>query len=758
MMLAGTFVLQLAGTRLQAGESRLVDYVNPFIGTGPVDANSLSGNNFPGATTPFGLVQLSPDTDDIPGPCSGYNYNDKDIVGFSHTHLSGTGVGDLFDILVMPGIGEPAWDIRKPEISGYRSHFVHDSESARAGYYQVKLLNYNVNAELTATEHAGVHRYTFPQSAAAHILVDLNHSIDQKRGWYPCKIYAQAHVLNDHVVEGYRIITGWGEGYRRVYFRAEFSKPFTKSMLVNEDGKYEDLDLVNGHSVKVLLDFETRSNEAIVVKVGLSTTSVENARANLAAEVPGWDFDQVCAEAANSWEKELEKITVEGTREQKQIFYTALYHAFIQPNNLADLNGDYPATDMTTRHAADKMQFSTLSLWDTYRAANPLYTLIQTKRTAGMVNSMLRQYDTYGFLPIWQLWGLENYCMVGNHAIPVVVDASLKGIPGFDLEKAFVAVKNSSLRDHVNAPFAAWEKYGYIPEDMQSQSVSITLEMAYDDWCVAQLAKKLHKSEDYERFLRRSAFYKNLYDSNTGFFRAKNKDGKWVEPFDPLKYFANGNGPYTEGNAWQYLFYAPQDMSGLINLMGGSDAFNAKLDKFFTFNNQPSEKNQNASGFIGQYAHGNEPSHHAAYLYNFSGQPWKTQKYVAKILNELYNNSSSGYAGNEDCGQMSAWYIFSAMGFYPFNPVNGVYSIGSPTLKSARMRLEDGKVFSVTVENSGKDNCYIQSVTLNGKPYTKTYITQKNITDGGELKFVMGNQPNLRWGSGAEDATASWGY
>ncbi|MEI9961020.1 MAG: glycoside hydrolase family 92 protein [Limisphaerales bacterium] len=464
------------------------------------------------------------------------------------------------------------------------------------------------------------------------------------------------------------------------------------------------------------------------------------------------------ADTSESWERELERITVEGTQEQKQIFYTGLYHAFIQPNNIADVNGDYPAPDMTVRHAIDKKQYSTLSLWDTYRTANPLYTLVQTKRAAGMVNSMLLQNDVYGYLPIWQLWGLENYCMIGNHAIPVVVDAALKGIKGFDVEKAYAAVKNSSLTDHLNSPFAVWEKYGYIPEDILSQSVSITLEMAYDDWCVAQLAKKLHKQSDYEHFLRRSAFYKNLYDAKTGFFRGKNKDGKWLEPFDPLKYSGNGNGPFTEGNAWQYLFYVPQDMSGLIDLMGGKDAFNAKLDTFFTLDNHPSDKNQNASGFIGQYAHGNEPSHHAAYLYNFSGQPWKTQKYVSQILNELYNNSSSGYAGNEDCGQMAAWYIFSSMGFYPFNPANGVYSIGSPVLKSAKMHLENGKVFTVLVENAGKDNCYIQSLKLNGKPYTRTYITQKDIVDGGTLEFVMGNQPNEKWGTGDGDATISWGY
>jgi predicted alpha-1,2-mannosidase len=612
-------------------------------------------------------------------------------------------------------------------------------------------------AELSASEHVGMHRYTFPKSAEAHILIDLNHSIDKSRNWYPCRISAQATIVNDQTVEGYRIITGWGEGYRKVYFRAEFSKHFRASTLVNENGKYNNLAVINGHSVKALLDFDTDSNEVIVVKVGLSATSQENACLNLQTEVPGWDFDKVRRHASDTWEKELEKISVQGTPEQKQIFYTAMYHAFIQPNNIADVNGDFPAPDMTTRHADDLRQYSTFSLWDTYRAANPLYTLVQTKRTAGIVNSLLRQYDVQGYLPIWQLWGLENYCMIGNHAIPVIVDAALKGVGGFDVEHAYEAVKNSSMRDHLNSPFSVWEKYAYMPEDVQSQSVSITLEMAFDDWCVAQLAKKLGKTNDYDRFLRRSFFYKNLYDEKTGFFRAKNKDGRWIEPFNPLKYSGNGDGPFTEGNAWQYLFYVPQDMSGLVALMGGKDALSARLDTFFTLNDQTSEKNGNASGFIGQYAHGNEPSHHAAYLYNFSGQPWKTQKYVSQILKTLYNDNSAGYAGNEDCGQMSAWYVFSAMGFYPFNPVSGIYTIGSPIVKSAKMHLQNGKTFTVMVENASGENCYIQSLKLDGRPYARTYITQADIMNGSTLQFVMGNQPNTDWGTGLGEVAALLG-
>ena len=759
LLLIVTLMWLPTGLHAEPANDRLVNLVNPFIGTGPVNASSLSGNNFPGATTPFGFVQLSPDTEDAPhGVCSGYDYNDKMIYGFSHTHLSGTGISDLFDVLVMPATG--SLDIKSSNtFKAFRSSFKHNQESASPGYYQVNLLDYKVNAELTASEHVGFHRYTFPQGSQAHILIDLNHSFDKKRTWYPCKILeAQVSVVNSHTIEGHRTLTGWGNGYRRVYFRAEFSQPFIGNTMVNSGTNYNGIATVNGKSLQAVLDFNTETNAVILVKVGLSATSIENTRLNLSSEAPDWDFDKTRKAAADLWETELEKIVVEGTTEQKEIFYTGLYHAFIQPNNIADVNGDYPASDMTVHHSPGQKFYSTFSLWDTYRAANPLYTLVQPKRTAGIVNSMLQQYDVSGYLPIWQLWGLENYCMIGNHAIPVIVDAALKGIKGFDLERAYAAVKGSSLKSHPSSPFQAWEKYGYIPQDIQSQSVSITLEMAYDDWCVAQLAKKLGHMEDYDRFIRRSGFYRNLYDANSGFFRGKKRDGEWLEPFDPLKYSSNGDGPYTEGNAWQYLFYVPQDMPSLINLMGGKSNFNAKLDTFFTLDDTQGKKNANASGFIGQYAHGNEPSHHAAYLYNFSGQPWKTQMYVSRVLNELYNNSSAGYAGNEDCGQMSAWYVFSAMGFYPFNPVNGVYSLGSPLLQSAKIRLENGKYFTVLAQNAGKDNPYIQSVKLNGSAYTKTFITQNDIVEGGTLEFVMGSKPNLEWGVSETDTTASWGY
>ncbi|WP_069659227.1 GH92 family glycosyl hydrolase [Arcticibacter eurypsychrophilus] len=739
----------LSSSLYAQNDPKIVSFVNPFIGTGAINASSLSGSNFPGATTPFGFVQLSPDTQDNPdNPASGYDHNDKTIVGFSHTHLSGTGVSDLFDVLLMPTTGEiktiPG-DPDKPG-SGYRSKFSHEDESAKPGYYQVKLQDYGINAELSATEHTGIHRYTFPKTEQAHVVIDLNHTLNKKRTYWSCKVIgAEIRMVNDRTIEGYRILTGWAQ-LRKIYFHAEFSKPIQNILMVNGNSTYHNIPIVNGTNVRSVLDFNTSDNQELIVKVGLSAVSTANARENFKEEIQDSNFDQVVAQATEKWEKELSKISIEGTQKQKEIFYTGLYHAFIQPNNVADVNGDYMSTDMTIKNAPDKMHYSTFSLWDTYRAAHPLYTLLQPGRTAGFINSMMRQYDTYGYLPIWQLWGQENYCMIGNHAIPVIVDAALKGIKGFDINKAYEAIKGSSTISHPGSPFEVWEKYSYMPEDLQSQSVSITLEIAYNDWCVAQLAKKLNKTADYEHFMSRAAYYKNLYDAQSGFFRGKKANGEWLSPFNPLQYGGNGGNPYTEGNAWQYFWYVPQDINGLISLTGGESKFNAKLDQFFTLNDLPGEVNGNASGFIGQYAHGNEPSHHAAYLYNYSSQPWKTQLYVAKVLNELYNNTFSGYSGNEDCGQMSAWYVFSSMGFYPVNPASGIYDIGSPILKKATIHLSRDKNFTVTTKNPSAKNVYIQSLRLNGKLCNKTYITHQDIIEGGTLEFTMGSKPNKKWG------------
>ena len=708
----------------------LTRWVNPFIGTGAVQS-SLSGNNYPGATVPFGMVQLSPDTREAPdwAQASGYDYNDSIIYGFSHTRLSGTGASDSIDILLFPTIS----DKRK-------STFTHQHEQARPGYYQVLLKDEKIQAELTASVHVGVHRYTCSDGDQLKLWLDLDHSAN-KGSWNRRIIQSQLRMVSPTVVEGYRIITGWAK-LRKIYFHLEFSQPVLSNQLYDGNRMYENTPVINGTELRGLFCFDKKWNKELICKVALSPVSIENARLNMATEVPGWDFEYIARAAETSWEKELKKIIIQGTDLQKKIFYTALYHTMVQPNTMSDVNGEYMASDYVTRSVAKgEVHYSTFSLWDTFRAAHPLYTLIHTHRIPDFVKSMMRQYDYYGYLPVWQLWGQDNYCMIGNHSIPVIVDAVLKGVAGVDEEKAYEAVFNSSIVSHPNSPFEVWEKYGYMPENIQTQSVSITLEQAFDDWCVAQLAKRLGKEKDYNHFMKRSAFYRNLFNSKTGFFQPKNDKGEWIEPFDPYKYGANGGYPFTEGNAWQYFWYVPQNIPDLISLTGGNKAFVAKLDTFFTVSYQSGALNDNASGFVGQYAHGNEPSHHVAYLYACAGEPWKTQKYVAYIMNELYNDSSSGYAGNDDCGEMSAWYVFGALGFYPVNPVSGEYVIGTPMLEEAVIQLPDRKTFTVKAPRKEDNEVYICSMKLNGEKYTKNYITHQDIMKGGILEFVMTASP-----------------
>lgn len=540
----------------------LTRWVNPFIGTGAVQS-SLSGNNYPGATVPFGMVQLSPDTREAPdwAQASGYDYNDSIIYGFSHTRLSGTGASDFIDILLFPTIS----DKRK-------STFTHQHEQARPGYYQVLLKDEKIQAELTASVHVGVHRYTCSDGDQLKLWLDLDHSAN-KGSWNRRIIQSQLRMVSPTVVEGYRIITGWAK-LRKIYFHLEFSQPILSNQLYDGNRMYENTPVINGTELRGLFCFDKKWNKELICKVALSPVSIENARLNMATEVPGWDFEYIARAAETSWEKELRKIIIQGTDLQKKIFYTALYHTMVQPNTMSDVNGEYMASDYVTRSVAKgEVHYSTFSLWDTFRAAHPLYTLIHTHRIPDFVKSMMRQYDYYGYLPVWQLWGQDNYCMIGNHSIPVIVDAVLKGVAGVDEEKAYEAVFNSSIVSHPNSPFEVWEKYGYMPENIQTQSVSITLEQAFDDWCVAQLAKRLGKEKDYNHFMKRSAFYRNLFNSKTGFFQPKNDKGEWIEPFDPYKYGANGGYPFTEGNAWQYFWYVPQNIPDLISLTGGNKAF-----------------------------------------------------------------------------------------------------------------------------------------------------------------------------------------
>lgn len=724
------FSLTLA--TLQAGE--ITKYVNPFIGTGAIDGG-LSGNNYPGATSPFGMIQLSPDTSEAPnwGDASGYDYNRSTIFGFSHTRLSGTGASDLIDVTLMP------------TSSGRTSStFTHDEEKASPGYYQVMLKDENINVELTTTQRNGIHRYQYPAGKDAEVILDMDHSAD-KGSWGRRIINAQIRILNDHAVEGYRIITGWAK-LRKIYFYMEFSSPILTSTLRDGGRVHENTAVVNGTNLHGCFRFGKLNGKPLTCKVALSSVSMENARQNMEQEAPHWDFDRYVAAADTDWEKQLGKIEIKGTEVQKEIFYTALYHTMIQPNTMSDVNGEYMAADYTARKVGDnETHYTTFSLWDTFRASHPLYTLLEPERVTDFVKSMIRQYEYYGYLPIWQLWGQDNYCMIGNHSIPVITDAILKGIPGIDVEKAYEAVYNSSVTSHPNSPFEVWEKYGFMPENIQTQSVSITLEQAFDDWCVAQLAEKLNKDADYERFHKRSEYYRNLFHPKTKFFQSKNDKGEWIEPFDPYQYGGNGGHPFTEGNAWQYFWYVPHNIQALMELTGGTKAFEQKLDTFFTSNYKSEQMNHNASGFVGQYAHGNEPSHHVAYLYNFAGQPWKTQKYVSHILNTLYNNTSSGYAGNDDCGQMSAWYVFSAMGFYPVNPADGRYIIGSPLLDECTLKLAGNKEFHIRTIRKSPEDIYIQSVTLNGKKHKDFFITHQDIMNGGTMVFKMGKKPS-GWG------------
>ena len=724
------FSLTLA--TLQAGE--ITKYVNPFIGTGAIDGG-LSGNNYPGATSPFGMIQLSPDTSEAPnwGDASGYDYNRSTIFGFSHTRLSGTGASDLIDVTLMP------------TSSGRTSStFTHDEEKASPGYYQVMLKDENINVELTTTQRNGIHRYQYPAGKDAEVILDMDHSAD-KGSWGRRIINAQIRILNDHAVEGYRIITGWAK-LRKIYFYMEFSSPILTSTLRDGGRVHENTAVVNGTNLHGCFRFGKLNGKPLTCKVALSSVSMENARQNMEQEAPHWDFDRYVAAADADWEKQLGKIEIKGTEVQKEIFYTALYHTMIQPNTMSDVNGEYMAADYTARKVGDnETHYTTFSLWDTFRASHPLYTLLEPERVTDFVKSMIRQYEYYGYLPIWQLWGQDNYCMIGNHSIPVITDAILKGIPGIDVEKAYEAVYNSSVTSHPNSPFEAWEKYGFMPENIQTQSVSITLEQAFDDWCVAQLAEKLNKDADYERFHKRSEYYRNLFHPKTKFFQSKNDKGEWIEPFDPYQYGGNGGHPFTEGNAWQYFWYVPHNIQALMELTGGTKAFEQKLDTVFTSNYKSEQMNHNASGFVGQYAHGNEPSHHVAYLYNFAGQPWKTQKYVSHILNTLYNNTSSGYAGNDDCGQMSAWYVFSAMGFYPVNPADGRYIIGSPLLDECTLKLAGNKDFHIRTIRKSPEDIYIQSVTLNGKKHKDFFITHQDIMNGGTMVFKMGKKPS-GWG------------
>ncbi len=705
-------------------QSNYTQFVDPFIGT------AGHGHTFPGATLPFGFVQLSPDTriDGSWDGCSGYHYSDDRIYGFSHTHLSGTGVSDYGDILFMPMMGEPSLDNKI-----YSSTFSHDNESASPGFYSVKLDDGNILCEMTATTRVGFHKYTFSEGGAANIILDLTHR-DKT-------LESSLKVVNSTRIEGMRRSEGWAKD-QYIFFVAEFSKPF-KNSISPEFAPYQ----IEATNIINAFQFDVKDGEAIYLKVAISAVNIPSASRNLLVELPGWDFEKVKADAETTWNKELSKIEVKSDDLEKMIvFYTALYHTMIAPNIFSDVDGYYRGRDNEIHQTDGWDYYTVFSLWDTYRAAHPLYTIIDQKRTLDFIKTFLAQYEQDGLLPVWELAANETECMIGYHSVSVIADAAIKGINQFDMELAFEAMKKSA-ESRERFGLGEYIDHGYLSMEDEHESVSKTLEYAYDDWCIAQMAKLLGKEEDYTTYIQRAQSWKNLFDSETGFMRPK-KNGNWYSPFDPSEV----NNNFTEANSWQYSFYVPQDISTLVEWMGGADAFEKKLDDLFNAPSEISGRDQpDISGMIGQYAHGNEPSHHMAYLYNYIGKPWKTQKIVHTILDSLYHTGPDGLCGNEDCGQMSAWYVMSAMGFYQVTPGNLTYAIGSPIFDWVTIHLESGKMFSVVAKNVSEENFYIKpdSSFLWESPagYLNVFLTpfllHSEIERGGHVTFQMGDQPYL---------------
>ncbi|HEY9167585.1 MAG TPA: GH92 family glycosyl hydrolase [Candidatus Kryptonia bacterium] len=711
-----------------------VDYckfVNPMIGT------AAHGHTFPGPVMPFGMVQLSPDEETNGWDwCSGYNYSSKTIMGFSETHLSGTGGADYGDILLMPTVGqvkvEPGTD-DNPDV-GYRSRFSHDNEVASPGYYAVTLDDYGVRAELAATDRCGMQRYTFPESDSSNIIFDLEHGIGSTAVEW-------TRIVGDRRVEGMRRSHGWASD-RYVYFVAEFSKPFSKFGTAEDSAITSGSRSENGKSVKAFVTFRTTAGEQILVKVGISGVDLDGARKNLSTEMPDFNFDKYRDAARAAWNKVLGVISVEGgTASERVTFYTALYHSMIHPSLFQDVDGRYYGMDHKIHKAKGFKNYNVFSLWDTFRALHPLMTIIDPGRDGDFVKTLIQKYKECGLLPVWELWGNETYTMIGYPSIPVLFDAYMKHIGGWDADTALAAMEHSAELDWLGLKY--YKERGFIPGDKENESVSKTLEYSYDDWCIAQMAKRLGKMDVYREFNQRSLFYSNLFDSTTGFMRAKYSDGKWATPFDPFSV----SGHYTEANAWQYTFFVPQDIGGLIKLYGGKENFADKLDSLFSERSQLEGRYQpDISGMIGQDAQGNEPSHHVAYLYDYAGKPWKTQNIVREIMSRFYTDKVDGLCGNDDCGQMSAWYVFSAIGFYPVTPGQNTYAVGSPLFSRIDIKLPNGKNFIMKANGASDDAKYIASATLNGKPYEKAYLTHSDIVDGGELELSMVSTPNKSWG------------
>ncbi|MDQ6469258.1 GH92 family glycosyl hydrolase [Flavobacterium sp. LHD-80] len=740
----------------------LIQYVDPMIGT------ARMGHTYPGATVPFGSVQLSPETDTIAYSlngkyngevykyCAGYQYEDKTIVGFSHTHFSGTGHSDLGDFLIMPTTGKLQLNpgiASKPE-SGYRSAFSHSTEKAESAYYSVFLEDHKIKAELTATTRVGMHQYTFPKSDEAHIILDLTSGIynyDKKNVW------TFVRVENDTLITGYRQTNGWART-RTVYFAMSFSKPIKnygqaaqeKSVYRGFWGRFDqtkNFPEMAGQNLKLFFDFNTEEGEKIKIKMALSPVSSAGALENMKKEVPSWDFEKVKKQSQEVWNNELNKIQIEAIQKEDYVnFYTAMYHAFLGPTEYMDLDGNYKGLDMNVHKAENFKNYTSYSLWDTYRALHPFFNIIQPARNADMVSSMLAHSDqsVHKMLPIWSHYANENWCMIGYHSVSVVADAIVKGNIKFDAEKALQACVNTAKVPYYDG-LEYYMKMGYVPEDKNGASVSKTLEYAYDDWAIAQAAKKLGKTAIYNEFIERSKNYKNVYDEKTGFMRPKLNDGTFKKEFDPLD--THGQG-FIEGNSWNYSLYVPQDPADMIKMMGGNDKFKVRLDSLFNMH-LPDKYFENTEditrdGIIGNYVHGNEPSHHVVYLYNWTDSPWKAQDKIRMILKKMYRNGADGLGGNDDFGQMSAWYIFSSLGFYPVAPGSDEYVLGSPLVKNATFNLENGKKFEVETVNQSDKNVFVSKVLLNGKELSEPFLKHSDVMKGGKITFYMSSKPNKK--------------
>lgn len=747
------------------GDPNLIQYVNPFIGT------KNMGHTFPGATAPFGMVQLSPETGNPPmfdedgnyngevyRYCSGYQYDDDTIFGFSHTHFSGTGHSDLGDFLIMPTHGELKLEPGSARIlhSGYHSQFSHEIERAEPGYYTVLLDDYDIRAELTASERVGFHRYTFPASDSVHIILDLVSNIYHYDGK---NVWSFIRVENDSLVTGYRQTTGWART-RTVYFAMQFSKPFrsyghTKYDDVIYKGFYRrfdesaDFPEMAGRNIRTHFDFTTREDEPILIKFALSPVSTAGARNNLQKEIPHWDFDRVRRETQEQWNAELSKILVETQApEDKVTFYTALYHTMLGPILYEDVDGRYRGLDQNIHSSDGFTNYTIFSLWDTFRSLHPLFNIIQTERNNDMVKSMLAHCDqsVHGMLPVWSHYANENWCMIGYHAVSVIADALVKRTTDVDPYTALSACLSTSTVPYYDA-LGSYMKLGYAPADETDYSVSKTLEFAYDDWCITQIARIAGSRGSYEEYMKRSTGYQRIYDAAIGFMRPKYVNGEWKREFDPLD--THGQG-FIEGNAWTYSLFVPHDIEGMISLMGGEERLAFRLDSLFAMrlDDRYIERTEDITrdGIIGNYVHGNEPGHHIPYLYNWTKSPWKTQERVRTILREMYGSGEDGLCGNDDAGQMSAWYLFSSLGFYPVCPGSDRYAIGSPNIEEAAIELENGKVLRIKAVNQGKDNIYIQRVILNGAELKRSYLLHGELIDGGDIHFYMGNRPNKQWG------------